>query len=135
MKSADAVAELFNDSLDRCKRDKQFIDKFYQRLFVSDPSIPQFFAKTDMKHQVEVLSASLHMVMIASQDPKGSENWLRQVAETHHKRHIPNHLYDIWLNCLIETVAEVDTKFDRSVEAAWRLTMQVGVDHLKSYGK
>lgn len=135
MKTPKEVAELFNDSLDRCKRDKQFIEKFYQRFFASDPSVPVFFAKSDMKRQVEMLGASLHMVMLASQDPLGSEPWMHQTAETHHKRNIPNYLYDTWLDCLVATVAQVDPKFSHSVDEAWRVTMWIGIDYLKSYGK
>ena len=132
MKDSDETAELYNDSLMRCLRDQDFIKKFYTRFFAADPDIRRLFATTNMQQQEDMLKASLFMIMLSSTSPAASDQYLSHTALTHNHRHIPAHLYDIWLECLIDTVADVDTKFDESLETAWRTTMQVGVNYMKS---
>lgn len=40
-------------------------------------------------------------------------------------------LYDLWLECLIETVAEFDDGFRDEVELAWRLVLSPGIVYMK----
>lgn len=133
MNANEAMAELFNDSLERCKQNKQFIEKFYTRFFRSDSSVAAYFARTDMQRQMEMLDASLNVMMIASCDDNISGDFLTHIAAVHHQRKIPGYLYDKWLESLVDTVKEVDTKFNPSIEDAWRSIMKYGINFMKSY--
>ena len=133
MNTNEEIAELFNDSLERCKANKQFIEKFYASFFASDSTVASYFVRTDMHRQMEMLSASLHVMMIASRDDNISEDFMTHIAAVHHQRKIPAHLYDKWLQSLIETVEEVDNKFNPAVEQAWRSVMRYGINFMKSY--
>jgi hypothetical protein len=42
------------------------------------------------------------------------------------------HLYDLWLDCLIQAVRECDPLFGEETERAWHRVMRVGIELLKS---
>ncbi|HEX2584932.1 MAG TPA: globin [Steroidobacteraceae bacterium] len=129
----DEIAELFNDSLDRCKRNPSFLKNFYARFFRSSPEIPLHFKATNMQRQVEMLEASFYMIMAASQSPNASQEYLGHSATAHQQRNISPHLYDLWLESLIATVAETDAKYDKNIENAWRTVMGTGIEYMKTH--
>jgi len=133
MRINDEIAELFNDSLDRCKRNPVFLKNFYTRFFLSSPEIPRFFKATNMQRQVEMLEASFYMVMAASQSPSASHEFLGHTVEAHQHRDIAPHHYDLWLESLIATVEETDGKYDKNIENAWRTVMGIGIEYMKTH--
>ena len=46
---------------------------------------------------------------------------------------IPKEFYDIWLESLIQTVAERDPEFDVKVDTTWRVVMAPGIEYKKSF--
>ncbi|HSP56757.1 MAG TPA: hypothetical protein VLO12_00455, partial [Halomonas sp.] len=44
---------------------------------------------------------------------------------------IPPHLYDLWLEALIETVRRFDDQYTDEAELAWRLVMAPGIVYMK----
>ncbi|MGE0113612.1 MAG: globin [Steroidobacteraceae bacterium] len=102
--------------------------------FDSTPEVPRFFSGTDMQRQERMLQASLHMVMLASQDNGAAEIYLRHVASEHQQRQIPAFLFDLWLDCLIKTVAETDSRFNGKVAQAWHDIMSQGIEYMKKSG-
>jgi hypothetical protein len=41
-------------------------------------------------------------------------------------------LYDHWLDCLVATARQHDPEFSPEIEAAWRETLAVGIDYMRS---
>jgi hemoglobin-like flavoprotein len=67
------------------------------------------------------------------QKPEGNVH-LERIAARHSRKglDIGPHLYDQWLECLIQAVRECDPEFCDETEQAWRRVMRVGIEFLKS---
>jgi hemoglobin-like flavoprotein len=128
--------DVFLASFGRCRAAAGFLDAFYQRFVSSSEEVRAKFAGTDMKRQVRMLEDSLFVVAVAVQGEEGSlaRGDLPRIAERHSRRDLDIRpgLYDVWVDCLIETVRTHDPEFSPEVEAAWRQTMAFGVDYMRA---
>lgn len=109
-----------------------FFEDFYQRFIASSPEVATAFANSDMEKQRSMLKKSL--IFLASSSA-GHENnpYLAQVARRHgaSEANIPSRLYDVWLECLVDSVRRFDPKFDDNVELAWRLVLGHGITYMR----
>jgi hemoglobin-like flavoprotein len=127
-------AELFNDSLERCTSTRRFLDRFYELFIGSSPEVAAKFANTDLRVQKAAVKVSFYMIMASiQQKPEGNVH-LERIAARHSRNalDIGPHLYDQWLECLIQAVRECDPVFDNETEQAWRRVTRVGIEFLKS---
>ena len=99
-------AELFNDSLERCTSDRRFLERFYEL----------FIASSAEEGKPE---GNVHLERIAARHSRNALD-------------IGPHLYDQWLECLIQAARECDPLFGGETEQAWRRVMRVGIEFLKS---
>lgn len=127
--------ETFLASLKRCLAAPGFLEAFYERFVGSSEEVREKFRDTDMKRQARVLEDSLYVVANAV---LGEENSLARgalpaIAARHgrHDRAIPPHLFDLWIECLVETVRSHDPQLTPAVEAAWRETLTFGADYMR----
>ena len=62
------------------------------------------------------------------------DDYLLKLAERHGRRgaEIPPGLYSVWLDCLVETVRQFDSKFNEEVETAWRVVFSKGIKFMTS---
>jgi hemoglobin-like flavoprotein len=131
-RSRDAFLASFN----RCRASAGFLDAFYRSFVASSEEVRAKFAGTDMKQQVRMLEDSLYVVAVAVQGEEGSlaRSELPRIAARHSRkdRDIRPELYDLWLECLIETVRTHDPQCSAEVEAAWRETMAFGIDYMRA---
>ncbi|MDX1564765.1 MAG: globin domain-containing protein [Phycisphaeraceae bacterium] len=126
-------AKIFNDSYNRAlsgrtSRANEFFDAFYERFIASDPSIEKKFQGVDMASQKAMLKQSIaHLsnLFVMHQVPE----LLKQIAIKHDQQHVDvePHLYDLWLECLIDTARNFDPQFDDQVELAWRMVCAQGI--------
>ena len=125
---------IFRESHSRCSQDDSFLDVFYGKFMSSSQEVHAKFANTDMERQKKALGKTLKMVTMSSRGSDAAEAYLGYIAERHGSRdlNIEPRLYDLWLEALIETVSEIDPKYDNAVEAAWRDTMHYAVDYMVS---
>jgi hemoglobin-like flavoprotein len=126
--------ELFNDSLERCTSGRRFLDRFYELFVASSAEVAAKFANTDFRVQKSALKVSLYMIMSSiERKPEGTVH-LERIAARHSRRglDVGPHLYDLWLDCLIQAVRECDPLFGEETEQAWRRVMRVGIEFLKS---
>jgi hemoglobin-like flavoprotein len=126
--------ELFNDSLERCTSGRRFLDRFYELFVSSSAEVAAKFANTDFRVQKAAVKVSFYMIMSSiEQKPEGNVH-LERIAVRHSREglDIGPHLYDQWLECLIQAVRECDPAFCDETEQAWRRVMRVGIEFLKS---
>ena len=126
--------ELFNDSLERCTSGRRFLDRFYELFVSSSPEVAAKFANTDFRVQKAAVKVSFYMIMSSiEQKPEGNVH-LERIAVRHSRKglDIGPHLYDQWLECLIQAARECDPLFCDETEQAWRRVMRVGIEFLKS---
>ena len=127
-------AELFNDSLERCTGDGQFLDRFYELFIGSSAEAAAKFENTDLRVQKAALKVSLYMIMSSLEEKPEGHVHLERIAARHSRKalDIGPHLYDRWLDCLIQAARECDPLFRDETEQAWRRVMRVGIEFLKS---
>ena len=127
--------EIFNDSYERCLKRPDFFYRFYDNYIGADETVAEKFAHTDMDKQKDMLKASLHMLMaLRSSDSAGAVSYFRRIGTVHGRKgqDIAPEMYDLWLNCLLQTVEEFDDRYDAEVEMAWRKILAGGIRIMKS---
>ncbi len=130
------ILKTFDDSLARCNSSPAFLDRFYETFLASSPKVREKFAHTDFTRQKRALRASLYaMLLAASDEDKGPERYLRDLAELHSSKrlNIGAEFYDLWLDSLLATVKEFDPQYSPEVEKTWERVMMVGIDYLLSH--
>ena len=122
-------------SLKRCLAAPGFLGSFYERFVGSSDEVREKFRNTDMKRQARVLEDTLYVVANAVQGAEGSlaRGALPALAARHSRSEmdIPPRLYDLWIECLLETVRVHDPEFTPAVEAAWLETVTFAADYIR----
>ena len=132
--TAEADADLFNSSLERCLRTPGFLDQFYELFIGSSDEVAEKFKHTDFARQRKILKGSLYMLMLASFGVPEARQHLDRLAELHSRGQldIRPELYDLWLDCMLKTVEAFDPRFDEQTADAWRHVLDAGIDVMKS---
>ncbi len=109
-----------------------FFDSFYKRFTAANPEVSQAFSHTDMQRQKSMLQESL-LYMIDFANSKIASQKIQGVASRHgiDGMNISPHLFDLWVDCLVETVREFDPQVTPNIEIAWRVHLASGVVFLK----
>ena len=128
--------DAFLASFGRCRASAGFLEAFYERFVASSEEIRAKFAGTDMKRQVRMLEDSLFVIAVAVQGEEGSlaRGDLPRIAARHSRNDLDIRpgLYDLWLECLIDTARSHDPQFSPELEAAWRDTLAFGIDYMRA---
>lgn len=131
-----AEAEVFIASVKRCLESPEFLLDFYGFFMDASEEVRRKFANTDFKKQTRVLADSFWAMSVAAQGPRTSAAWgdLPRLAARHSRKDldIPPHLYDTWLDCLIQAVRKHDNLFSTEVEAAWRSNLAPSIEYMRS---
>jgi truncated hemoglobin YjbI len=125
------VIESFHDSLERCQQTRRFLDAFYDRFLAASPEVRALFQQTDFARQKRMLKMSFYTLIGAAHGYPEGHVHVERLAKLHASRGVPQRLYDLWLTCLLEAVAECDPKFSPAVAEAWREFMSTGIDAMK----
>jgi hemoglobin-like flavoprotein len=109
-----------------------FFEAFYRNFLMSSPQVRVLFRNTDMAVQRRMLKKSFFS-LVSFYASGTVDDVLRKTAEIHSARqlNIDPYLYDLWLECLIDTVREYDPLFSDDVELAWRLILSSGITYMK----
>lgn len=108
------------------------VKRFYEIFIKSSPEVSRRFAGTDFKRQHDMLEHSLTMALLFAEGNNIAEQALSRIRETHNRHHydISPHLYKLWMDSLIQAIAEHDQLFDEELEAQWREMLQLAVDYI-----
>jgi len=111
-----------------------FFSHFYDKFVNADPKIAAFFSNTDMDRQVRMLMQSMTYITSFAATMEANEE-INQIALKHGQNNldIPAEIYDVWLECLVDTAREHDPEFNPQVETAWRVVMSPGIEYMKSF--
>ena len=128
--------DTFMPSLKRCLAAPSFLLDFYGLFMASSDEVRRRFRDTDFERQTRVLADSLWVMANVAQAERPSPAWgdLPRLAERHSRRglDIPPALYDQWLSCLLQAARKHDPQFSPEIETAWRETLAVGIEYLRS---
>jgi hemoglobin-like flavoprotein len=114
--------------------EEAFFDRFYERFITADPEVSEVFSNTEMHRQISMLQESL-LYMIDFANSKIASQRIQKVASYHgtEQMNISPRLFDLWMDCLVETVRERDPEFYPDIETAWRVHLASGIVFLKSH--
>jgi hemoglobin-like flavoprotein len=130
------ILQLFEDSLDRCNADSEFLDRFYETFLASDAKVREKFKNTDFDRQKKALRESLDFMLLAATDEDtGPQRHLKDLAILHSrsKLDVGAEYYDLWLDSLLATAKETDPQYSDEIGDAWEKVMMVGVSYLLSH--
>ncbi|HEY9034876.1 MAG TPA: globin domain-containing protein [Pseudomonadales bacterium] len=107
---------------------------FYQKLLAADGRIKTLFANTDFDKQQQLFTHGLLMLLEYASGKTMGKMAVRRLAESHsrEKMAIDPALYSIWIDCLVETVKELDKEYVPELEPQWRACLQKGIDVMKA---
>jgi hemoglobin-like flavoprotein len=122
----------YERSVKRQVEGEDFFACFYHAFLASSDDVRSRFANTDMAIQRRMLKKSFYN-LLAFYASGSVDSVLERIGETHsrHRLNISPHFYDLWLECLIATVAKFDPEFTPEVELAWRLVLSPGITYMK----
>jgi hemoglobin-like flavoprotein len=128
---------VFRASLKRCLAAPHFLGSFYDDFVASSEEVQEKFRKTDLDRQAKMLADSLYTLAVAAQAKPGTNPaWaeMPRLAARHSRADldIKPHLYDHWLNCLLDAVRRHDPECSAEVEEAWRKTLSAGIEYMRS---
>jgi hemoglobin-like flavoprotein len=131
----DSEDKIFHDSFARCTQEDGFFKRFYDIFVNSSDEVKAKFENTDMEKQVKMLTSSFYSTKLATSESTVIQENLKKLATIHSnkERDIRPELYDLWLDALIQTVREFDSKFSYAVETVWREKMTPGIEFMKSH--
>ena len=122
---------IFNDSLDRYIAHPGSLDDFYSRFIDASEVVAAKFAGVDMTHQKRALRASLYTAMFAADGNQPAIEQLEELRDRHHELGIAPELYDLWVDCLVDSVRACAGTFDIRAERAWRAVLKVASDVMR----
>jgi len=110
-----------------------FVEYFVKTLLENSEEIREHFANTDG----DALSRALVQALIhlAAYYPNHiPDSVLEEIAVRHnrHGRAIKPHLYDIFLDCMLETVRRYDPEYEENIRDSWRHVLSPGLEYIKS---
>ncbi|MCP8898171.1 globin [Gilvimarinus xylanilyticus] len=128
----DTPQDIVFQSYGRCCIRDQFFSDFYDCFMGKSDEIRQMFVDTDMPSQRHLLRNGIMQLILFSRGLPDSK--LKALGESHsrHGYDIKPHLYNIWLEALLETLRQHDKQYSPQVESAWRHALTPGIDLIKS---
>lgn len=127
--------KIAQDSYGRCRLASDFLPDFYQTFFGGSPKIREKFHSTDMAVQQQVLDYGLrHLIRFYHEPAPVISDRIAALGKLHAKSrlNIEPELYDLWLSALIDTLRRHDSRFDATVEQAWREVAGHGIAAMRS---
>ena len=127
---------LFEDSYIRVtgldEKSDRFFTKFYKNFLSASPEIREKFKGVDMENQKKMIKQSMQQMLNLILTREAGE-YMESIARLHSKkeRDIPPYLYDIWLDSLIDTVKDLDPKYDPDIGLAWKMALSMGIVYMK----
>jgi hemoglobin-like flavoprotein len=127
--------ETFRRSLARCRKAEGFADHFYRRFIDSSEEVRAKFAHTDLEVQKVRLLESLALAADVIDGDAVAMRHLHERAESHNRRSldIQPHLYDLWLDSLIDTAKDCDKDFGSDTESAWRSVLGHIIGYMQAH--
>lgn len=132
------MAAKFNDitmakeSLNRCLAQERFLDRFYDLFLASSEEVREKLKHLRREHQLIMLKMSMHVMFAMAAGGMQDSDAMSKLAALHSRRDkdIRPELYDLWLDCMLQTVREFDPKFDTALEQAWRAALAPGIAYM-----
>ena len=118
------------DSFRRIRGDC-LVDRFYDHFLAADERIRMMFAKTDLPRQKQMLLFGLLVILGHSGGDATVSRALKRFSDRHQDLGVPSHMYDIFVDCMLRSAAELDPQWSHAVEQSWRRALSTGVEVMR----
>jgi hemoglobin-like flavoprotein len=108
------------ESFRRCRRDKKFLQTFYDVFLSKSPEIASKFTGTNFKLQKLLLRESLLMVLAFHLSMTGAREEIVDLGARHRSLGVTPEHYSMWLDALCEAISRHDPQFTTELEGKWR---------------
>lgn len=122
--------DVVHESLKRCNQNPKFLERFYEKFLSASPAIRAQFAETDMKRQQRMVEASLYLSILSADHVPYAEDAINRIGVRHGDLGITPAMYEIWMESLLDTIAECDPAFDDQVGTEWRAILRQSIDRM-----
>ena len=122
-KTWEQKVQIVEESYQRSKNHPLFARRFYENLFYLNSKIKDYFANTDLEHQVKALMHGMDfLVKFLDHKDENARSQVIRLAKSHsvHGLKIHPHHYYYWIDALIMTAKEFDPQWYDSLEYYWR---------------
>lgn len=132
--STKAVSDVVMRSYGRCSINPKFFDRFYARFTAKSPVIREMFGQTDMAKQKLALRSGIAFLLQYANGSAFAESKVTQLGESHQRQrlNVAPSMYPLWLDALMETIAECDEQFTPEVRAGWLAALRKGIEKMSS---
>lgn len=128
--------EIFDHSYERVKNNtvdgKAFFAAFYDNFTALSPEIADHFKDVDMKKQIRMMEKSFYSLFIfyATQN---ANDYLKSTAKRHSQSDldISINMFDAWLDAIITTVKQFDSRYTPEIGLSWRIVLSPGITYMK----
>lgn len=131
------ATEIARASVTRCVALPEFFPAFYRNFFAALPEAEPLFVKTNLARQHKLIEHAIKILLIFPQQAGGESTLLDRLAEKHGKAElgIPPAWYAPFLDSLVVTASQFDPEFTSEVGAAWRESLQPGMDYMRDWDR
>ncbi len=123
-------------SFGRCLRRPGFIERFYEMLLASHPSIPPMFARTDFRGQRLALRRGISMAISWAAGSTMMQRPMQQMIDVHSRTGrapVEPALYACWVDCLLQSIGEFDPELTPDLAREWRDAMNKVVSNFAEH--
>ncbi len=125
---------LFNESYARVVlnpvRLEQLVARFYDQFLSRSERAQELFQDVEMDQQRSRLRVGLLQVGSFVSTGLQPTAGLRSIAASHQGMNLTRADYDLWLECLIDAIGEVDPPAQANVADAWRIALAPAISYL-----
>lgn len=120
------------ESFRRCQQDPHFYDRFYDQLFDRRPDVAEMFVEVDVPTRRAMVRKAVTTLLVRAGGLPGGNDTLERVRVSHGAGGlgVTDGQYGAWIDCLVETVATADPRFNADLDETWRRTLRTGVAYL-----
>jgi hemoglobin-like flavoprotein len=121
-------------SYGRCIAISDFFDQFYDRFLISHPDIRKKFENTDFVKQKDLIKHGVNMMIGFADNNPIAIRVLTRIRDSHRRDNlnIDPHYYRYWLDSLLKTISENDSKLDKNLTEVWRKVLAKGIEFISS---
>jgi truncated hemoglobin YjbI len=126
--------DLFTESYARVvldpSRPEQLVARFYEQFLSRSELAQELFQNADMdKQRANLRSGMLHVGGFVSTGLQPTIG-MRSLAASHQGMQLTRADYDLWLECLVDAVGEVDPPAKVDVADAWRIALAPAISFM-----
>ncbi|MBM4201994.1 MAG: globin [Gammaproteobacteria bacterium] len=131
----ETTLQIYNDSFEACIARPEFLPRFYEIFIGASPEIRERFRHTDLRKQCRIVRKSLYVLTLAAVGTDEARQEIARLGASHGQTGmgIAPHLYDLWLQCLLQAVSEFDPAWSERVERSWRQMFEPHLAALKRF--